>query len=786
MLKKVLAVFLVFSLLASPYLSFLAPPAFASCFTNVEKFTNTGFESDLTSWTVAPKTYADASFAASSGAVAAWPLDDTTTTQSYSRVINPAVSTGRDIVINGTFDTDTVWTKATEWTIAGGVASANNSSGVDKYLTQTSPLVAGKVYEATFTVLNYSAGGVRLLIGNAAVGTIRTANGTYTQTIVSSGNTTLYVDALPGFIGDVDNVIVKQVNIPAYNSTATQLLTDGDMEAAGTSSWTANVATLSKQTGTPHGGSQVMRIAYSGSATGRAYQSILTSGVAYRIYGYARGDGTAVPRVLTSSTAWTGTNSTAWQPFDVVVVSDGVTLQLGSNNLSSGLYVEFDDVVVSQDNFIRSGELLQDGDMETSGTSAWVTTNVTLTKETDSPQEGSQWLKVVRTGTTALAYQTILVVGKTYRVTGYARGDGTNAPIIYNGNTTGLVALFTGTTSTSWQAFDVTFVAIQNSLSLYGGLNVGNFNGYDNISVTEIDPLSGKPTNGVTLGTSSGTDGHLTTAYSFDGSNDVVNIYSSDLNSALNPSEGTLVAWAKVSGGTVWSDANTYTIIQLAGPADILNIRKNSANNLQLFRTAGGVTKSVNNSSFSPAGWFQAVLTWSQSSDQLKAYVNGSQIGATQTGIGTWTQNLASTGVTIGAANTSGLNPWSGLINDVRLYNTALSDTQIANLYSGSTAVRDTTTKLNSVASAKLVSYEGYNGAFTQSVNVGDANSYNLVAYAYTDGSAVTTSDAELYYNGSTISTTYTSVGGGWYQLTGTVTGANESRDYGVYVKLEY
>jgi len=57
-----------------------------------------------------------------------------------------------------------------------------------------------------------------------------------------------------------------------------------------------------------------------------------------------------------------------------------------------------------------------------------------------------------------------------------------------------------------------------------------------------------------------------------------------------------------------------------------------------------------------------------------------------------------------------------------------------------------------------------------------------LSAYAYTDGSAVTSADTSLYYNGSTVSTTYTSVGGGWYQLTGTVTGVASSVTAGVQV----
>jgi hypothetical protein len=96
---------------------------------------------------------------------------------------------------------------------------------------------------------------------------------------------------------------------------------------------------------------------------------------------------------------------------------------------------------------------------------------------------------------------------------------------------------------------------------------------------------------------------------------------------------------------------------------------------------------------------------------------------------------------------------------------------------------RDTTTTYSSSSgSAKLAPGTNGAGTFTQSVNVGDTNTYNFSAYAYTDGSAVSSSDLSLYYNGSTVSTTYTSVGSGWYRLTGTLTGVNSSVGAGVQV----
>ena len=50
-------------------------------------------------------------------------------------------------------------------------------------------------------------------------------------------------------------------------------------------------------------------------------------------------------------------------------------------------------------------------------------------------------------------------------------------------------------------------------------------------------------------------------------------------------------------------------------------------------------------------------------------------------------------------------------------------------------------------------------------------------------GGTITSSIAQLYYNGATIATTYTDAGSGWWKLSGTLTGANASREYGALVK---
>lgn len=149
-------------------------------------------------------------------------------------------------------------------------------------------------------------------------------------------------------------------------------------------------------------------------------------------------------------------------------------------------------------------------------------------------------------------------------------------------------------------------------------------------------------------------------------------------------------------------------------------------------------------------------------------------------------------------ANTAGATTFNGDVAEIIIYNTALSNanrSRIENylrdkynitVSSGITSLtRNTTTTYNSSnGSARAITATSDTGELTQTLNVGDTNNYNLSVYAYTDGSAVTSSNVELFYNGSTVTTTYTSVGSGWYRLTGTVTGANASRQYGVQVKV--
>jgi hypothetical protein len=114
---------------------------------------------------------------------------------------------GPELVTNGDFASDTWWSKGTGWTISGG--KANKSPGIAENLSRPAFLTIGNVYEVTYTVTDYVAGSAFTLLGTTSSGPSRTANGTYTERRVASGDTSFYIQGNSTFQGSIDNVSVK-------------------------------------------------------------------------------------------------------------------------------------------------------------------------------------------------------------------------------------------------------------------------------------------------------------------------------------------------------------------------------------------------------------------------------------------------------------------------------------------------------------------------------------------------------------------------------------------------
>lgn len=134
----------------------------------------------------------------------------------YARVFNTAQ--GYDRVTNGTFATDSGWTKGTGWTIGAGVATATGA--ISTALSQTAngayPLVAGQAYLATFTATR-SAGSITLSVGGTD-GTARSSSATFAEVIIA-GATQEISFGTSGFTGTVDNVTIVAVASTPTDST---------------------------------------------------------------------------------------------------------------------------------------------------------------------------------------------------------------------------------------------------------------------------------------------------------------------------------------------------------------------------------------------------------------------------------------------------------------------------------------------------------------------------------------------------------------------------------------
>lgn len=126
-----------------------------------------------------------------------------------------------------------------------------------------------------------------------------------------------------------------------------ELLTDGDMEAAGTAAWTPVDATLSKVAASRPGssGTQALRVTAT-AGTFYAGQAVITSGFSYRVKGWWRTDGTANPYLFFGTGIFLGSASVAWHEFDVEITASGGVSTIYFGSASATGWVEYDDVSV--------------------------------------------------------------------------------------------------------------------------------------------------------------------------------------------------------------------------------------------------------------------------------------------------------------------------------------------------------------------------------------------------------------------------------------------------------
>lgn len=88
-----------------------------------------------------------------------------------------------NLLANGEFDSSGSWTLGSGWSISSGKATSTGAGSLTQALNQTSG-----DFEVVFTISGWAGTGAGVFVSlGSANGTVRSANGTYTETI-SSGS----------------------------------------------------------------------------------------------------------------------------------------------------------------------------------------------------------------------------------------------------------------------------------------------------------------------------------------------------------------------------------------------------------------------------------------------------------------------------------------------------------------------------------------------------------------------------------------------------------------------
>jgi len=300
---------------------------------------------------------------------------------------------------------------------------------------------------------------------------------------------------LRGVASSLGNPGAVNVIVDGDMEAAEDVIVDGDMEAVGVAAWTVAGATVTKETNSIKVGfgmfapvywfnaydGQCLAMAANGVQYGTASQTILTIGRTYHATGvaYAVTDaGLHVPDIVDGvNVLWTGAWSSTWQPFDVEFVATTTTLDFRASAFIPTIgAVLFDDVIVMD---------------KTAETIAWTPINdAILSKVTVGHHQGKRALRNAFDGTSnPVARQNAMTEGYTYRVTGFARGDGgIGIPELRFG---ALQTVWTGTNSTDWQAFDVTAVCMNPNFQLYTLANNAAWTEWDDIVLREYSRTIG-------------------------------------------------------------------------------------------------------------------------------------------------------------------------------------------------------------------------------------------------------------------------------------------------------
>lgn len=124
------------------------------------------------------------------------------------------INTYGNVIINGGFDADTDWLPDggdLYWTIADGVATGADVS-YECLRTAIAPLTIGTTYIVTFTLTTVTPGEDTIYWSDGVQqGTVRSANGIYSETFIAQGTEFYFESPTEQFNGTIDDVTVVYI-----------------------------------------------------------------------------------------------------------------------------------------------------------------------------------------------------------------------------------------------------------------------------------------------------------------------------------------------------------------------------------------------------------------------------------------------------------------------------------------------------------------------------------------------------------------------------------------------
>lgn len=111
------------------------------------------------------------------------------------------------LVANGTFASDTLWTK-TSWTIAAGVGTI--AAAATDTMTQAIAITPGFTYLVTFTITAFTGGTVTAILGGTS-GTARGSAATFSEVIKAGSTNNLISFSASAATLSIDDVTILRM-----------------------------------------------------------------------------------------------------------------------------------------------------------------------------------------------------------------------------------------------------------------------------------------------------------------------------------------------------------------------------------------------------------------------------------------------------------------------------------------------------------------------------------------------------------------------------------------------